>query len=212
MAFFLISVLVSVFLIAFVDRNVALWVSTEVPADVRGFFRFITDWAKGTIWYLLCGLWLLVSTLGRLRSEAAAKVLYWRHQCRRACFFLLSLLSSGIVLLLAKFVIGRFRPRYLLRDDTYGFLPFNMDFAALSYPSGHTQVIFCVATVATVLWPVLRVPAFGAAVILGLSRVMVSAHYPADVVMGAYVGIVVTLFVKDRMERSGKPLAPVGAE
>ena len=115
------------------------------------------------------------------------------------------------MLLLAKFVIGRFRPRYLLRDDTYGFLPFNMDFTALSYPSGHTQVIFCVATVATVLWPVFHVPAFVVAVIPGLSRVMVSAHYLADVVMGAYVGIVITLIVKDKMERSGKPSAPVGA-
>lgn len=200
------AVILSGFLITFVDKPLALYVAHEAPSEVRVFFRFITDWAKGDLWFVICFAWLGIAAMGMVGATQVKDVTTWRHQARCAWFFLSSLIASGIVLLLAKFIIGRYRPRYLLRDETYGFLPFNFDFAALSYPSGHTQVIFCVATVVSTLWPRMVIPAFSLAAVLGFSRVMVNAHYLADVVMGAYVGIVITLIVRDRLALQNAPL------
>jgi undecaprenyl-diphosphatase len=59
-----------------------------------------------------------------------------------------------------------------------------------SFPSGHAAEAFAAATVLGALHPRLRVPAFVLAAVVALSRVYLGVHYPADVVVGAALGIV----------------------
>ena len=57
-----------------------------------------------------------------------------------------------------------------------------------SFPSGHAQNAFVVATVLVGLFGVRYLPAFGVAVLVAYSRIYVGAHFPADVLAGALVG------------------------
>lgn len=60
-----------------------------------------------------------------------------------------------------------------------------------SFPSGHTATIFGVAALARLWWGAAKaLPLYALAVAGGLSRIYVGAHFPFDVVAGAYLGTV----------------------
>jgi hypothetical protein len=66
----------------------------------------------------------------------------------------------------------------------------------LSFPSGHTSMAFCAATlIARDAGPALGVPAYGVAFLTGFSRVESGRHYVSDVLAGAALGTAVALAV-----------------
>jgi undecaprenyl-diphosphatase len=62
-------------------------------------------------------------------------------------------------------------------------------------PSGHALTAFAAATVLSAIAPWLRVPLFGLAGTIALSRVYLGVHYLSDVLVGAALGIGVGLGV-----------------
>jgi len=60
-----------------------------------------------------------------------------------------------------------------------------------SFPSGHAATAFAAATVVAAFHPRLRVPMFGLAALVALSRVYLGVHYWFDILAGAALGIVV---------------------
>jgi membrane-associated phospholipid phosphatase len=74
----------------------------------------------------------------------------------------------------------------------------NRYWSSASFPSGHTIAAFSIATVIahryrTHKW--IPYAAYGAAALIGFSRVSASAHFPSDVFMGAALGYSITRFV-----------------
>ena len=70
--------------------------------------------------------------------------------------------------------------------------------ADASFPSGHVVAAFSVATIFARRYPTHRwVPwvAYGAACMVGVSRVTLQAHFPSDVFAGAAIGYVISRFV-----------------
>jgi membrane-associated phospholipid phosphatase len=57
------------------------------------------------------------------------------------------------------------------------------------FPSGHTVPAFLVAVLVGELEPKLRVPALGMAVLIGYSRVEVTAHFASQVWLSALIGV-----------------------
>jgi undecaprenyl-diphosphatase len=63
-----------------------------------------------------------------------------------------------------------------------------------SFPSGHAQTAFGAATVVLAeSGAAAGAIAFGAAVLVGVSRVYLGAHFPSDVLAGALLGVVIAL-------------------
>jgi undecaprenyl-diphosphatase len=63
-------------------------------------------------------------------------------------------------------------------------------------PSGHSTAVFAAAVAIGAVWPQARVPVWTYAAIIAASRVVVSAHYPSDVIAGALVGTGSALFIR----------------
>ena len=59
-----------------------------------------------------------------------------------------------------------------------------------SFPSGHTAASFASAWILSTVWPRGAPVFFGAAGLVGMSRIYVGAHYPGDVGSGAILGVV----------------------
>ncbi|HPI39926.1 MAG TPA: phosphatase PAP2 family protein [Pseudobdellovibrionaceae bacterium] len=117
-------------------------------------------------------------------------------------YFLISLISSGLVLQIFKFIFGRQRPHKtdpLFEPYHFTFFENHWDFH--SFPSGHSQVMFTVATMLMFLWPKLRWYFFGFAFLISFTRVMTHSHFLSDVIIGSLLGYLVTVWTCYYLER-----------
>lgn len=58
-----------------------------------------------------------------------------------------------------------------------------------SFPSGHTAASFLMATILSAFYPLVAIPAFLVALLIGISRVYNGVHYPGDVIVGSVLGL-----------------------
>jgi membrane-associated phospholipid phosphatase len=95
-----------------------------------------------------------------------------------------------------KRLIGRARPYADIPGDPFTYRPFTWrsDFASL--PSGHATTAAAAAFAIGVMWPRTRWVMWLYALVIMLSRVVVLAHHPSDVVAGALVGTVGAALVR----------------
>jgi undecaprenyl-diphosphatase len=70
-----------------------------------------------------------------------------------------------------------------------------------SFPSGHTAASFASAWILSTVWPRGAPVFFGAAGVVGLSRIYVGAHYPGDVGSGALLGVLLAEVIRRLLGR-----------
>ncbi|MBI5142990.1 MAG: phosphatase PAP2 family protein [Nitrospirae bacterium] len=113
-----------------------------------------------------------------------AFMLIWKPEKGLAGIKLILVLS--ILIWAAKQMIPHPRPLTLLEDVRV----IGEKLRFRSFPSGHTATIFGVAALARLWWGAKALPLYVLAALGGLSRIYVGAHFPFDVVAGAYLGTV----------------------
>jgi membrane-associated phospholipid phosphatase len=170
-----------------IDRRAVHFFHARVSLRLDHFLKRTTHLAKAGHWliaavlvYGVCWLWLRHENGG-----AAVKLVF-----QAALAFILALGAGSAILHIVKLFLGRRRPRDELEMGLYGFLPLRFSLSYNSFPSGHALTIFCVAVVASALWPQAALLWFAAALWLGLTRAMLNAHFLSDVFVGAGVGLI----------------------
>jgi membrane-associated phospholipid phosphatase len=129
--------------------------------------------------------------LGRTRQLVLAAI------AARVGFVFLAVAVPGVLVTIVKRLIGRARPYNWESAGPFDFAPlrWHVDFASL--PSGHGTTAFAAAFALGALFPRLRAPLWLLAILIGISRVAVSAHYPSDIVAGAVIGVFGALVVRN---------------
>ena len=107
-----------------------------------------------------------------------------------------SVLSAGVVAEILKFLIGRFRPIFFEALGITGFRPFSFEWAFNSMPSGHAAATFAGLVMVGMLAPKWKPLTWTLAIIVGVSRVAYGAHWPTDVIFGAFIGMVAADLIK----------------
>jgi undecaprenyl-diphosphatase len=133
-------------------------------------------------------------------GAARAKIL---GTAKALTFFFASTSIAGIFADFLKPLFGRARPKLLFADDLSGFHPMTFGSDWASMPSGHTTTVFAVAAALMVFFPRARYLLLIFAVTVGLSRVMVNAHYLSDVLFGAVIGWYVAQATRLWFEQKG---------
>ena len=104
-------------------------------------------------------------------------------------FLFLAMLVPVLATEVIKRAVGRGRPFVGGKADPFNFLPFHGAEPYFCFPSAHAVTAFALALGVSAIWPRWRIPMFIYAVAIGLSRLVLLAHHPSDVVGGAVVGL-----------------------
>jgi len=177
---------------AMLDRPLTLFCQGLNPAVVE-VFQWITELGIST-WYLVGFAALFVFFKFFRRRLIAAN---------RSLFLFAAVSLSGLTTDLIKPLVGRLRPKLLFEADLYGFDPFRIGYEYNSFPSGHATTIFALAAALALFFPRWRMLLAGFATVVGLSRIIVGAHYLSDVMAGAYVGIMTAFLLVLLCRRRG---------
>jgi membrane-associated phospholipid phosphatase len=102
-----------------------------------------------------------------------------------------------------KFLIGRARPELLADYGAYSLTPFTGNTLFESFPSGHSTAAGAFFGAFAMVMPQLRPLFLLSALLIGVSRVVVGAHYPSDVAAGLLLGLWVALMMAFLFARRG---------
>jgi membrane-associated phospholipid phosphatase len=174
--------------------------------------RILTDFGKSEyVLWVLAGLLLVVALVSpRLQgiSRLVAVGLGTRLQ-----FIFLAVLLPVLTGELLKWIVGRGRPFVGGEADAFNFMHFAGTEAYASFPSGHATTAAALAFVVSAVWPQARLVMIVYAILILLSRLVLLAHHPSDVVAGALVGVMGAMFVRYwfAARRLGFSIRPGGA-
>jgi len=167
----------------------------ELPHWVVALFEEITDFGKSG-WFLwplgllFVALAMLPALPGRISQAVLAAVMV------RVGFLFLAIGVPGLFVTIVKRMIGRARPMVGGHLDPFLFSPFKWTAAYASLPSGHATTAFSVLVAFGSLFPRWRTELLIYTGLISLSRMVVTAHYPSDVLAGALVGFGGALLVR----------------
>lgn len=170
-----------------VDVPIVLWTKSALQ-PVHELFEFITEFGESglilvPVLVLLPVTWLLARLARQwtLRLALLQMTGIW-------AFILVGVGLPGLLINIVKRVIGRGRPLHLEVSDAPVFQYFLNDWTYQSFPSGHATTAFAFCFVISFLAPRSLPWMLALALLIALSRVVIGAHYPTDVLGGVVLG------------------------
>jgi membrane-associated phospholipid phosphatase len=161
----------------------------SLPSSLISIFDRITRIGTSGWVLFLSGLVTLIAPLTiapyqRRRVQAGLQVL-----AERAAYVFLVLVLSGLMSILIKHGLGRARPKLMDQLGAFHFDLFVWDASYASFPSGHTITAFAVASSLALFLPRYARIVWAVALLVGMSRLALGAHFLTDVLGGAMIGI-----------------------
>ncbi|MBX4925491.1 phosphatase PAP2 family protein [Rhizobium binae] len=162
--------------------------ASQRPAAVKQLGQLLTGFGDSA--WLIC-ISILLFFQGRAgykllktaRSKAQALYVSWI-----GAYLFTTVVFSGLLANLLKRAIGRARPDHFHDYGIFSFTPFSGHAAFESFPSGHSTTVGAFFAAFALLFPRYRILFIACAIWLAMTRVMVGAHYPSDVIAGLAFG------------------------
>jgi undecaprenyl-diphosphatase len=157
--------------------------------------RIVTDFGRAAfvLWALAAALVAVAVVAPRLRGLSRARVLDFGTRLQFVFFAVLVPVLAGEAI---KWVVGRGRPFVGGAANAFNFAPFTGSQAFASFPSSHAITSVALAMAVTAVWPRVWLAMSVYAVLIVLSRLVLLAHHPSDVVAGALVAAVGVMAVR----------------
>ena len=193
--FFFIWTLFIILSYIFLDRSIAEAIQNNSNHPLIHSFTWITEFGRADPYLILFSLWTL----------SARYVFKNKALTMQGSFLLLSIIIPGFLSMILKIIFGRNRICLYFDENLYDFhwfiIQFNGDYA--SFPSGHTTTIVGIMLAIILLYPKWIIPFVAFAFTVSISRIFVEAHFLSDILMGMYIGSIVTLLIYFYFEMKG---------
>ncbi len=174
--------------------------------------RIFTDFGKSTyvLWTLAGALLIVLLIMPRLNGISRQVLIAFGTRVQYVFFAVLFAVLTSEVL---KHIIGRSRPFVGGDANAFYYQHFAGNTAFESLPSGHATAAFALAFAVASVWRKATLIMFVFAVLICISRVILLAHHPSDVVAGALTGVVGAMLVRYwfAARRLGFKIGPGGA-
>jgi len=181
---------------AFLDNRAALAARGLPPWLVAAFDEF-TDFGKSG-WFLVpTGFLLILLAAVGIRELPHFSRLVMAAITVRLGFLFLAIGVPGLFVTILKRIIGRARPFVVEDGGNLVFMPLIWRPEYAAFPSGHGTNGFAAAIAIGALWPRARIVMWPYAVLIAASRVVITAHYPSDVIASAFFGMIGAILVRD---------------
>lgn len=172
------------------DKLIATCVFNYIPTDLKPFWQLISLPVNPKAWMII--------------SLIALIYIHWFHgnekkvgtlQSKTVNFIATALLSSGVICESLKILLGRSRPELWLQQNIYGLHLLSLNDVFHSTPSGHATIAFVLATAIGLIRPQWRWFVLALATVIAFSRVLLNQHFLSDIILGAYVGWIITYLI-----------------
>lgn len=173
----------------YIDRLIDWWVHNNCSGTwVAALGNFISFFATGPLCFLaLLFCFMLIAVYDQKQEKE------W---VEKLLFICVSVSIAIVIGEISKVILARYRPVMLFTENLYGLHFFSMKWELNSTPSGHTLRAFSFLT-ALCLLNRKKMPLYiFLAILVGLSRIAVTAHYPSDVIFGCFIGVFSALWAK----------------
>lgn len=157
--------------------------------------RIFTDFGKSTyvLWALAGGLLVILLIMPRLTGLSRQVLIAFGVRIQ---YVFLSVAIAVLCTEVLKYIIGRSRPFVGGEANAFFFQHFSGNPAFESLPSGHATTAFALAFAVSAVWRKATLVMLVYAVLICISRVILLAHHPSDVVGGALMGVIGAMFVR----------------
>ena len=157
--------------------------------------RVLTDFGKDSYVLSLLATMLVVVALVAtiLRGTSQARLLRFGLRLQFLFFAVAIPLLPGE---LFKWIVGRGRPFVGGQPNPYNFAHFAGTEAYASFPSAHAITAFALAFAVSAVWPWARGLMMAYALVIAVTRLVLLAHHPSDVVAGALIGVIGAMCVR----------------
>lgn len=159
-----------------------------LPASFVGVSAAITDF--GTFTWMIGGSATAALAGYAVKTLASDPLTVSRARTlfRVAVYFLVSTAAASVLVHVAKFLIGRARPELAAEFGAWGLSPLAEDVLFQSFPSGHSAAAGAFFAAMALVLPRYVWLFVAGALTIGITRVVVGAHYPSDVAVGLALG------------------------
>ena len=187
-----LAIIASMFVL---DRTASDW-ARHLPGWFIEAFEQITDF--GLSGWFLYPLGVILLGLAAVASPASPRLAQGVFAAlgARFGFLFVAIAAPGLFTTIVKRLIGRARPYVGSHDDPFAYIPFIWRSEYSSMPSGHSANVAAAAIAIGALSPKMRPVMWVFALLIMFSRVVVLAHHPSDVIVGALVGAVGAVLVR----------------
>jgi membrane-associated phospholipid phosphatase len=157
--------------------------------------RILTDFGRAAfvLWLLAAALFIVAIVAPRVQGTSRSLLIGLATRLQFVFLAVLVPLFAGEII---KWIVGRGRPFVGGEANAFNFVHFAGTEAYASFPSAHAITAFALAFAVSAVWPRARVAMMVYAVLIALSRLVLLAHHPSDVVAGALIGVIGAMFVR----------------
>ncbi len=174
--------------LSLLDAELSRW-GTALPGPVVVAFRWISRLGDSD--------YALIGAAAMCAAGGVASLLVTRPHVKDAmrqfaligAFWFCCVGLPSLITAVVKRLIGRARPALLDSVGTLDFRVMNwLDWTYQSFPSGHATTGFAICFAVSFVAPRAFPPMLVVAILISLSRIVLGAHYPTDIIAGAIVG------------------------